>query len=135
MSTALRKVTHATIHTFVVAAGQAATLGELVILATDTTVQDAGAATDLGIGIALSTQVPGEDVDVYLLGPVVPVVVGTGDATRGTKAIAAANGFTDATAHDSDGTANESTYGIFMQSGTAAQIVGLMLAVGNRGTS
>ena len=135
MSTALRKVTHATQHTFTVAAGQATTVGELVVLASDTTVQDAGGASDLGIGIAKITQTAGLRVDVWLFGPVIPVAVGTGDATRGTKAVAVADGWTDAAAHDSDGTANASQYGVFMQSGTAGQTVGMMIAVGNRGTS
>jgi hypothetical protein len=136
MSTALRKVTHATFHTFTVAAGQATTAGELVVLATDTTVQDAGGASDLGIGVAATTQAAGERVDVYLFGPVIPVEVGTGDATRGTKAIHAADGFTDAAAHDSSGATDEAIYGVFMQSGTVGQIVGLMFGLnGNRGAA
>lgn len=133
MSTALRKLKNATYHTFTVAAGQAVTVGELVVMASDTTVQDAGGASDLGIGIAVASAVAGARVDVYLLGPVVPVAVGTGGATRGTKAVAVADGFTDSAAHDSDGTGNASIYGIFMQTGTVGQVVGLMLAAGNRG--
>ena len=72
-------------------------------------------------------------VEIYLFGPVIPVTVGTGGATRGTKAVAVADGFTDAATHDSDGTGNESNYGVFMQTGTAGQIIGMMLMVGNRG--
>ncbi len=136
MSTALRKITHATIHAFTVAAGQVVTEGELVVLASATTVQDAGAATDLGVGIAVESAAAGVRVDIYLLGPVLPVIVGTGDCTFGNKAIAAADGFTDAAAHDSSGGTDEAIYGVFMQTGTVGQRVGLMIGLnGNRGAA
>lgn len=134
MSSAVRKLEHCTFKEYTVASGQAVTVGELVVMASDTTVQDAGGASDLGIGIAVESQTAGLRVELYMFGPIVPVTVGTGGATRGTKAIAAADGFTDATAHDSDGTSNESLYGVFVESGTAGQIKGMMIGLGgNRG--
>ena len=63
-----------------------------------------------------------------------PNTGGTNGATRGTKAKLEADGFTDASTHDSDGTGNESTYGIFLASGTVGQFVGLLLSgSANRG--
>jgi hypothetical protein len=113
------------------------TIGEAVVFASDTTVQDAGAATDLAVGIAASTTVAGVLVDVYMLGySVIPVTAGTGGATRGTKAVLVADGFTDAAAHDSDGLVNTSVYGVFLQSGVATDRVGLLLTgCDSRGTS
>jgi hypothetical protein len=98
------------------------------VFASDTTVQDAGAATDLAIGIAASTTIAGALVDIYMFGySVIPITVGTGGATRGTKAVIVADGFADAAAHDSDGVGNTSVYGVFMQSGVATDRVGLLL--------
>lgn len=113
------------------------TIGEAVVFASDTTVQDAGAATDLAIGVAVTTATVGNAVDVYMFGhAVVPCVVGTGDATRGTKAVLVADGLTDAAAHDSDGLVNASVYGVFIQSGVAGDTVGLLLTgCDSRGTS
>ncbi len=136
MSSAVRKLEHCTFKEYTVAAGQAVTAGELVVMASDTTVQDAGGASDLGIGIAKVSQTAGLRVELYMFGPIVPVAVGTGGATRGTKAVAVADGFTDGAAHDSDGVVNTSPYGVFVESGTAGQVKGMMLALnGNRGTS
>jgi len=105
------------------------TIGEGVVFASDTTVQDAGAASDLAVGIAASTTVADALVDVYMFGySVIPVTVGTGGATRGTKAVLVGDGFTNAAAHDSDGgVGNTSVYGVFMQSGVATDRVGLLL--------
>lgn len=118
------------------AVGTSVTEGEAVVLTTDTTIDDAGGASDLAIGIAQATSsTAGAIVDVVMFGnAVVPVTVGTGGATRGTKAKLVADGFTDATTHNSDGTGNESTYGIFIQSGVATNKVGLLLSgAANRG--
>ncbi|MHA1572659.1 MAG: hypothetical protein ACTSX8_01575 [Alphaproteobacteria bacterium] len=113
------------------------TIGEAVVFNSDTTVQDAGAATDLAIGVAAYTATAGNVVDVYMFGhAVIPVVVGTGDCTRGTKAVLVADGLTDAAAHDSDGVVNASVYGVFIQSGVAGDTVGLLLTgCDSRGTS
>ena len=134
MSSAVRKLEHCTFKEYTVATGQAVTEGELVVMASDTTVQDAGAASDLGIGIATASAAAGARVELYMFGPIVPVAVGTGGATRGTKSVAVTDGFTDAATHDSDGTGNESNYGVFVESGTAGQVKGMMLGLGgNRG--
>jgi len=135
MTTALRLLDNALRKSYTVAASDTATKGEAVLLDSDTTIDDCDAASDLAIGIAMESGTPGDVVEVCLFGhAVAPVKVGTGGATRGTKAKLAADGFTDATAHDSDGTGNESTYGIFLQSGTAGQFVGLLLSgAANRG--
>ncbi len=119
-----------------VASGDTATKGMALIADSDTTVDDAGANSDLAMFVAKETKAAGERVECFVLGTggVIPVLVGTGGATRGTKAKLAADGFTDATAHDSDGTGNESTYGVFLESGTAGQFVGMINGgFGNRG--
>lgn len=136
MATALRLTLNALEKEYTVTAGQAATLGEPAIFgASDTTVQNSNAASDLIIGTFKATAVAGAQVVVYIHAfAVIPCEVGTGGATRGTKAVAVADGYTDAAAHNSDGVNNASTYGFFMQSGTAGQTVGLALAgVANRG--
>jgi len=136
MSTALRKFEFAHIKEYTVAAGQSATLGRAVLLSgADTTIGTAGAGSDLAIGIALETAAAGARCQVALFGPVVAVVVGTGNATRGKKAILAADGLIDAPAHDSSGATDNQIYGIFMQSGVATNIVGMMLAPSNRGSA
>jgi len=120
------------------AVGTAVTAGEAVVFTTATTIDDAGGATDLAIGTALTTSaVPGTMVDVSMFGYAVrDVVVGTGGATRGTKAVLVADGFTDAAAHDSDGAVNASVYGIFIESGAATDMVGLLkTGCDSRGTS
>ena len=126
MTAPIQFTENALVLSYVAAAG--CTIGEAVVLASDTTVQDAAGVTDLAIGVAASTVAANAVVDVYMFGhAVVPVVVGTGDATRGTKAILAADGFIDATAHDSDGVNNQSVYGVFLQSGVVTNTVGLLL--------
>lgn len=135
MSTAMRRIEHGTIARYTVATGQAVTKGELVVLASDTTVQDAGGASDLGIGIAMATVAADLPVDIYLFAPVIDVAVGTGGATRGKKAIHAADGFTDCAAHDSSGATDNATYGVFMQSGVVGDRVGMQAMFGNRGSA
>ena len=118
-----------------VESGQSVTIGEGVVLASDTTVQDAGAASDLAVGVAVATTSAGNLAEIMMYGfAVVPCTVGTTGATRGKKALLEATGHCDATAHDSDGTGNQSTYGVFLQSGTSGQRVGLLLSgAANRG--
>ena len=61
-----------------------------------------------------------------------PVFVGDGGGdTRGGKAIwnGAGNGFTDAAAIAPAGANNEESYGVFLQSGNAGDIVGMMLGM------
>lgn len=120
------------------AVGTSVTAGEAVVLTTDTTIDDAAGVSDLAVGIAQSSSiVPGEIVDVVMFGYAVsPCLVGTGGATRGTKALLVADGFTDAAAHDSSGAVNSSVYGVFLQSGVATNRVGLLLTgCDSRGTA
>lgn len=139
MSTALRKLENATFKEYKVAVTKTTFAGRAVILTDAENVEDAGGATDLAIGIANVTITSSATVvqrcEVTLFGPVQAVDVGTGGATFGKKAILAANGFTDAPAHDSSGGTNDAIYGIFMQTGTVGQKVGLMLMIGNRGSA
>lgn len=126
----------ALIKEYEVASGQTATQGEAGILASDTTVHDAGGASDLAVCIFLESKAAGEKVRCLMLGwAIVPVLVGTGGATRGKKAKLAADGFTDASTHDSDGTGNESTYGTFLASdSTVGNLVPLLMSgAANRG--
>lgn len=135
MSTAMRYTQNALFLEYTVASGDTATEGEASLLDSDTTTDDCDGASDLAVGVNMSTQVAGAQVELCMFGwAVCPVKVGTGGATRGTKAKLVGDGFTDATTHDSDGVGNESTYGIFLQSGTAGQFVGLLLSgAANRG--
>jgi hypothetical protein len=123
---------------FTVAASQTTVAGQAVIFSgSDTAIAKAGADSDLAIGIARSAGVAGDVVEVTLFGNVIEeVLVGTGDATRGTKAVLVADGFTNAPAHDSDGTGNEAVYGIFIESGVAGDKVGMLLiGASNRGSA
>jgi hypothetical protein len=135
MSTALRKFEFAHIKEYTVVAGGSATLGYLAILTAATTVDDGATGSDLGIGVFLGAAAAGERVEVALMGPVVPVTVGTGGATLGLKAIFLNDGFTDAPAHDSSGATNNAIYGVFMETGVAGDRVGMMMALGNRGSA
>lgn len=135
MSTAMRHTQNALILHYTVATGDTATEGEAVKLDSDTTIDDCDAASDLAIGVALASGDAGDIVPVAMFGhAVIPVLAGTGGATRGNKAILAADGFTDAAAHDSDGTGNASIYGVFLQSKDAGEKVGLLIGgTSNRG--
>lgn len=138
MSTAFRKIDFGTVGTFTVASGQSATKGKLAIFgSSDTTVQNGVSTSDTGIGIFMATAAADAQVDVLLFNHVMPVLVGTGGCTRGKKAIFASadDGFTDAPAHDSSGATDNIIYGIFMQSGSAGDTVGLMCAPSNRGSA
>lgn len=135
MATAIRHTNNALFLDYTVAASDTATEGEAVLLDSDTTIDDCNAASDLAVGVAMETGTAGDVVEVCMFGhAVVPVEVGTAGATRGTKAQLASDGFVDCSAHDSDGAGNQSFYGIFLQSGTVGQKVGLLLSgAGNRG--
>jgi hypothetical protein len=122
------KIDNACIQEFTVASGQAATKGYSVKFASaDDECQNCGAGED-GIGIALNTAAAGQKVSVLLDGlAVVPVVVGTGGATRGAYAVTVANGHTDQAI--ADGTTVRRLRGKFMQSGVAGDLVGLLIGV------
>lgn len=131
----LKKIDHATIGTFTVTATKAATKGFAVIISGNMTVEDAGASDDTIIGVALETATAGNRVQVGLLGPVYPMVVGTGDVTRGKKQKPVSTGITDAPAHDSSGATDNIIVGIALESGVAGDLVGVMLTLGNRGAA
>ncbi len=136
MTTALRLTNRVVRKQYTVASGDTATKGEAVLLKSVTTVDDCDADSDLAIGVAMTTAAEGEEVEIALFGwGVIPVIVGTNGATFGIKAQLEGDGFTNANTQDSDnGAGNQSTYGIFLQSGTVGQFVGLLLAgAGNRG--
>lgn len=61
----------------------------------------------------------------YLGGPVIPVKVGTGGATRGKYAKVVSDGFTDA-AESVTTPAGANSAGFFTQSGVAGDIIGLV---------
>lgn len=120
---------------FYVASGQTVVAGRAILLSgSDNECAPAGADSDLAVGIAQNGGTAGQPIDAFMFGPVVPVKVGTGGATRGKKAVLVADGVADAPDHNSDGTGNQAIYGIFVQSGVAADEVGMMLAASNRGS-
>lgn len=91
----------------------------------DTTVEVCSSGND-AIGIALSTVLDTERVQVALYGhAIIPVLVGTGGATRGANAKLVADGFTDVTF--GGGTTVGYSHGKFMESGSAADYVGLLV--------
>lgn len=136
MSTALRNLDHATIMEFTVATGQTVAEGMPVGLSAGYLDE---VADDTIIGVALKDgdgDVAKESrVPVALLGPVVGVVVGTGGATAGKKATPVATGFQDAPAHNANGNTDDVIAGVFLQAGVAGDIVGMMIASGNRGST
>jgi hypothetical protein len=133
MSTATQITDYAHRITYTASAG--CTLGMMAVFTAATTVADGGAASDLGIGTFEATAVAGEQVSVLLYGPIVRVLVGTGGATRGTKAIHVADGYTDAPAHDSSGGTDNAIYGIFMETGVATDRIGMQQVAFNRGSA
>lgn len=119
-----------------VASGQTATKGLPVLFSgADNTIGTAGADSDLAIGIAQEDGAALAFVEVHMFAPGATVAkVGTGGATRGKKAVIVSDGFTDAPA-DNGATTPKPTYGVFMNSGSAGDFVGLMPAVANRTTT
>lgn len=110
---------------FTVQAAGTVTKGMSVKLGTlATECLDAG-ANGKAVGIALTSQVAGESVTVALFGDVIQVLVGTGGATHGEHAIRVADGYTNQTL--GGGTTVKYIEGIFLQTGVAADYVGLML--------
>lgn len=136
---AIKKLDFAHIETYTVAAGQTCTAGKTVKHSgADDQIQDAGANSDLAIGVALGT--PGTvyaaaaKVQVALMAPVVPMLVGTGGTTRGKKQKVVADGVTDAIANGG-GTTDVQLAGIAMQSGVAGDYVGVLQNVHARVTA
>ena len=139
MSTASRHTQHATRVTLEAKASTLITKGMPVKFTTSArTVEHAGASDDVQIGIAGNTVTATDtdrDVNVYLPGPVVPVLVGTGGATQGTKAKIVSDGFTNAGAHDSSGATDDSIAGVFFETGVVGDIVGMIPLLSNRGAA
>lgn len=84
-------------------------------------------AGEQGMGVFLTDAAIGESVSVatFTSGAVVPVVVGTGGATRGAYAVAVANGLTNQVL--GGGTVVRHIAGVFTQTGVAGDIVGLQI--------
>ena len=98
----------------------------------DTLLQAAGANDPLAIGVINQSNAAGKPAHVALYGSaVMPLTVGAGGATRGLDAITAADGFTDA-ATNGGGTVSQIIKGKFLQTGVAADVVGLLIGVNQR---
>lgn len=132
---ATKKIDFAHVATMTVAASQTTTAGRVQkFAAADNQVQDSTATDDNIVGIALDSGTGGQRVRVLLPGPIVPMVVGTGGTTRGKKQIMAANGITDAPAHQSNGATNNIIVAVAFESGVAGDLVGAIPTFTNRGS-
>lgn len=116
---------------YLVASGDTATEGFLLLMDSDTEVDDAGANSVLGFAVALESKTAAQRVSVAPISgnACIPVKVGTGGATRGKKAAFASDGFTDAPAL-ADGDTVTPTYGSFAESGVAGDMVGMFPGYG-----
>jgi hypothetical protein len=133
---ALKKIDFAPIMTYLVATGQTTTKGLPVIFSGSEEAIATNASTpDAVIGIALETKTAGLECQVALFGPVIPMVVGTGGSTYGVKQQFVSDGVTDAAAHDSSGAVDDFIVGIAMQSGSAADLIGVQVLPCNRGAA
>lgn len=120
-----------------VEAGQTVAVGRVVKDGNaDKECQHSGAGeTGYGVVMALGklAGAAGDEVEVALLSGsvILPVKVGTGGATRGLRAKAVADGVTNATPTATATTpVSIYTHGIFTQSGSAGDIVGMLAAPG-----
>lgn len=111
-----------------VASAKTVTAGCAVIFSgADDKIEIAGADSDLAIGVARSSGVAGDMVEVSLFAyAVVEALCGTGGTTRGKKQLLVTDGFTDAAA-DNGGTTPKPTYGFALQSAVAGDKFGLAL--------
>lgn len=130
MSSAMRRIPENAILSLTVASGESATAGYGAVFHTDDQhCDDAGANTGLCIGVFMDTATAGNKARVQIRG--VAAVKLSGTATRGTLAQVTATGFEDAPAANAGGGTTTYTYGRFMQSGVANDVVGLELAAGS----
>lgn len=108
--------------------GTACTKGKAVKLSADDTITDCSAGED-GIGVALETQTTGKRAQIVLLAgaPTIKVLVGTGDATRGSYGVVVSDGFTNV-ATLGGGTVAKKVLVKFLQSGVAGDYVGAVPA-------
>ena len=121
-----RKLDNAFLKTVKCASGQTITAGKAVRFVTDdTTMQDAAAGENAD-AIALETASAGNYAQVALLAgsQIIPVLVGTGGATRSSFATVVSDGVTNITL--GGGTTVKYVQGWFTQSGVAGDIVGLV---------
>lgn len=130
---AIKQLQFSILRPYPVAAGQTVTIGKTVKFGTgETDIQDAG-VVDLEIGVAVSCTdgstgviTAGKVVEVAMSGhQIVPMLVGTGGATAGKKAVVVADGVTDAAA-TGGGTVAVECVGIFVQAGVAGDVVGVL---------
>lgn len=132
---ALRKLDYVHAVEMTVKASSTVTAGKTVKFSADMEVENAGADSDLWIGVARETITSGaagseKRVTVYLPGPVVPMLVGTGDSTRGVRQKVVSSGVTDAAALAGD--TAEYSVGFAMQSGVAGDMIGVCLCLDSR---
>lgn len=130
---ASEQLEHALLRSFEHASQPAFAKGVEVKLSTDDQLLTAAGTGDvLAIGITYKANVAGRPAHVILYGhAVVPVIVGTGGATRGVHAKGVADGMTDAAANGG-GTTSQIIKGQFLQTGVAGDIVEMMIGVNPR---
>lgn len=106
---------------------------EVKFASDDDTITAAGTGDVLAIGtLERAVSAAGKRVSVILYGhAIVPVLVGTGGATRGVGAIGVADGMTNAAANGG-GTTSQIIKGQFMESGSAGDLVGMLIGVNPR---
>jgi hypothetical protein len=120
-----QQLTNVLVRTYKV--GTAVTKGKLVKFVTDDDHVTDAAAGEQGIAVALETKSTADaDVQVAMLAGagIIPVLVGTGGATRGSYASAVADGLSNQAV--GGGTVAKHIAGIFTQSGVAGDVVGLL---------
>lgn len=132
---ALQDLKNALVKRYVITNGTTLAVGDRVIFgANDTTVDKAGANSDLafgtvvagGVGNAGGTVFADVVLDSHII---VPMKVGTGGATRGKKQKFATDGVTDADTNGG-GTLPHGVVGIAMQTGVVGDLIGVMPANG-----
>lgn len=135
MSTARRFISKGVILELTAATSEVGTVNRgMEFAAADDQCKRSGANDDLFIGIALNTAAAGKRCQVQISG-IAAVLVGTGGATRGKKAVEVATGMTDAATHDSSGGTDQAICGVFMQSGVADDIIGMLILPNSRGSA
>jgi hypothetical protein len=133
---AIQQLQNGVMQKYTIGSGNTIVEGEAVIFdGADDTIDVAGSASDLAIGVAMAGGTAGDTIEVMLFGyAVARVLCATGDATRGTKQKLVSGRFTDAPA-DNGATTSVPTYGIALQSAVAGDHFGLLLCPGNRTTT
>jgi len=125
-----RVLSKAIIRKYIVAAGQTVKGGfQVKFAADDKEIQDAGADSQLAIGVARrpgKTYAAGDEVEVvHPFTAIVDMSVGTGGATRGKELHQVADGVADAPDWNAAGATVVPICGRAMQSGVAADHIGV----------